>query len=242
MCYCGDVTGRLLQPAAADGDLPVAIGVSLPAPALLADAEVALGNIRVASYIDQPGLVLAGGDGTINAARNHIWAEPLQVSLRRYLATQLGCSGSDIAANAMPSTSTRVDVSVDQLHGNGKGAAVLVAYWEITADGASRAFRFSEQQALAGFDGYDALVRPKRPCCSVWLTLSPPRAACRRVVRLALPGPGVRGELAQASRRPRVAPSLSVSAESRFSFPAWRAGRHSLQSPVNFQPLDPVAG
>lgn len=125
----------------------------------LADSGVALGNIRVASYIDQPGLVLAGGDGTINAARNHVWAEPLQVSLRRYLATQISdASGSDIAANATPSTGTRVDVSVDQLHGNGTGAAVLVAYWEITAGGVSRAFRFSEQQALAG-DGYDALVR-----------------------------------------------------------------------------------
>ncbi|MDH4039274.1 MAG: ABC-type transport auxiliary lipoprotein family protein [Gammaproteobacteria bacterium] len=125
----------------------------------LADSGIALGNVRVATYIDQPGLVLAAGDGTITAARNHVWAEPLQVSLRRYLATQISsASGRDIAASATATTRSRIDVTVDQLHGDSSGAAVLVAYWEIAVEGATRAFRFSEQQSLAG-DGYDALVR-----------------------------------------------------------------------------------
>jgi uncharacterized lipoprotein YmbA len=125
----------------------------------LSDSGIALGNIRVANYIDQPGLVLATGDGTIHAARYHVWAEPLQVSLRRYLATQVSdASGRDIAAVAGSATVTRIDVSVDQLHGTGSGAAVLVAYWNVASEGASKAYRFSEQQALSG-DGYDALVR-----------------------------------------------------------------------------------
>ena len=125
----------------------------------LSDSGIALGNIRVANYIDQPGLVLATGDGTIHAARYHVWAEPLQVALRRYLATQVSdASGRDIAAAASSATVTRIDVSVDQLHGTGSGAAVLVAYWNVASQGASKSYRFSEQQALSG-DGYDALVR-----------------------------------------------------------------------------------
>ncbi len=125
----------------------------------LADSGIALGNVRVASYLDQPGLVLATGDGTIHAARNHLWAEPLQVSLRRYLATRISAaSGRDIAASATPNTKSRIDVTVDQLHGNGSGAAVLVAYWDIGSDTQTRSFRFSEQQPLAD-SGYHALVQ-----------------------------------------------------------------------------------
>jgi uncharacterized lipoprotein YmbA len=125
----------------------------------LADSGIALGNVRVASYIDQPGLVLAAGDGTVNAARNHVWAEPLQVSLRRYLATQISsASGRDIAASVTPTTRSSIHVTVDQLHGDGSGAAVLVAYWDIGSGEDSQSFRFSERQALSG-SGYDALVR-----------------------------------------------------------------------------------
>ena len=123
------------------------------------DSGIALGNIRVANYIDQPGLVLATGDGKVRAARNYVWAEPLQVSLRRYLAAEIsGVSGREIAATASATSKTRIDVSVDELHGNGAGEAVLVAYWEVTSAGQSNSFRFSERQALSG-DGYDALVK-----------------------------------------------------------------------------------
>lgn len=133
--------------------------VSATSGTQLADSGIALGTIQVANYIDQPGLVLAGPDGTIHAARNHIWAEPLQVSLRRYLATRItAASGRDIAASATPATGTRINVVVDQLHGNGQGAAVLVAYWAIDSGGDEKHFRFSEQQALSG-DGYNPLVR-----------------------------------------------------------------------------------
>ncbi len=125
----------------------------------LADSGIALGNVRVASYIDQPGLVLATGDGTIHSARNHVWAEPLQVSLRRHLATEISAaSGRDIAASVTPGTKSRIDVTVDQMHGNGSGAAVLVAYWDIGSGTQTRSYRFSEQQSLAD-SGYDALVR-----------------------------------------------------------------------------------
>jgi uncharacterized lipoprotein YmbA len=125
----------------------------------LAASTVALANIRVATYIEQPGLVLATGDGKIHAARNHQWAEPLQVSLRRFLATEVSsAAGVDVSATILPTTATRVDVTIDQLHGDGAGSALLVAYWEVESDGEISSFQFAERQTLSS-DGYDALVR-----------------------------------------------------------------------------------
>jgi len=137
----------LLRPAVAPGAVTPVV-----------DSGYALGAIRVANYIDQPGLVLTTGDGKVHAARNHVWAEPLQISLRRYLASEVsGASGRDVAATATRATKTQINVSIDELHGNEHGAAVLVAYWELVAGEDSKSFRFSEDQAL-GRDGYDALV------------------------------------------------------------------------------------
>lgn len=125
----------------------------------LAASDTGLGNIRVATYIEQPGLVLATGDGRVHAARNHLWAEPLQVSLRRYLANEIAqASGRQVSETVVATTSTRIDVTIDQLHGDGLGSALLVAYWEVEAGGEARRFQFAERQALAN-DGYDALVQ-----------------------------------------------------------------------------------
>ncbi|MCP5203585.1 MAG: membrane integrity-associated transporter subunit PqiC [Pseudomonadales bacterium] len=128
----------------------------------LASSTVALADIRVATYIEQPGLVLATGDGKVHAARNHQWAEPLQVSLRRFLANEVsGASGLDVSPRVLPSTTTRVSVTVDQLHGDGQGAALLVAYWEVDNAGDVRFFEFSQRQSLASA-GYDALAHAEQ--------------------------------------------------------------------------------
>jgi uncharacterized lipoprotein YmbA len=125
----------------------------------LASSGVALASIRVAAYIEQPGLVLATGDGRVHAARNHQWAEPLQVSLRRFLASEIAqASGTQVSATVAATTETRVDVAIDQLHGDGQGRALLVAYWEVESGGDSKRFQFAEQQVLAS-DGYDALAQ-----------------------------------------------------------------------------------
>jgi uncharacterized lipoprotein YmbA len=133
---------------------PVAAGAATQ----LADSGIAVDKLVVAGYIDQPGLVLATGDDTVTAARNHVWAEPLQISLRRYLADEVSAkSGKNVQARTNTSTEVRINIDIDQLHGDDQGQAVLVAYWEILDRNGSRTFRFSEQQALAG-SGYNALV------------------------------------------------------------------------------------
>ena len=125
----------------------------------LADSTIALGSIRVASYIDQPGLVMAMGDGTIHEARYHQWAEPLPVSLRRFMAAEISqASGLDVSAGGLPGTKTRVNLIVDQLHGDGNGAALLVAYWDVATGDSVLTYEFAEQQALTAA-GYTALVQ-----------------------------------------------------------------------------------
>ena len=134
-------------------DIPATSGKQLAA------STVAFNAIRVATYIEQPGLVLATGDGRIHAARNHQWAEPLQVSLRRFLANEVSAaSGMDVSATVLPTTVTRVNLTVDQLHGDGQGAALLVAYWEVETGAQVSSYEFAQSQTLAS-DGYDALVR-----------------------------------------------------------------------------------
>lgn len=134
-------------------DIPATSGKQLAA------STVAFNAIRVATYIEQPGLVLATGDGRIHAARNHQWAEPLQVSLRRFLANEVSAaSGMDVSATVLPTTASRINLTVDQLHGDGQGAALLVAYWEVETGAQVSSYQFAQSQTLAS-DGYDALVR-----------------------------------------------------------------------------------
>lgn len=132
---------------------PVSGGEPVPA------SEFALDGVQVASYLNQPGLVLATGDGTIHIASHHAWAEPLEISLRQYLAAEIAAStGRRVAPRSGPGIGTRINVLIDQLHGDGQGGAVLQAFWEVVSKDSDRSYRFYQTQALSG-DGYDALVQ-----------------------------------------------------------------------------------
>jgi uncharacterized lipoprotein YmbA len=58
----------------------------------------------------------------------------------------------------LPTTTTRVNLTIDQLHGDGRGSALLVAYWDIETGGKISSFEFAQRQTLAS-DGYTALVQ-----------------------------------------------------------------------------------
>ena len=122
-----------------------------------------LGRVEVAAYIDQPGLVLESGAGEIHMARQHQWAEPLGTSLRRFLATGIGAeAGQAVALMSSSPSASRIDITVDQLHGNSRGEAVLVAYWEVIREnGTVDRYQFSKTRDL-GRDGYAALVEAEQ--------------------------------------------------------------------------------
>ena len=122
-------------------------------------SSIVLGRVEVATYIDQPGLVLGNSGTQIHVARHHQWAEPLRVSLRRFLALEISSMlNAPVAVAGDKKNATTVNVTVDQLHGNSQGEAILIAFWEvITADGSSEMYRFSDSGRLTR-DGYEALV------------------------------------------------------------------------------------
>jgi uncharacterized lipoprotein YmbA len=121
--------------------------------------DLFLGEVMIASYIDQPGLVLEQGEGKVHTAKYHQWAEPLRTSLRQFLNTEISAGlGSDIAMSRIGvEHARRIDVKIDKLHGDADGNAVLIAYWSLTADGKTAEYQFAESVALDG-TGYEALV------------------------------------------------------------------------------------
>ena len=137
--------------------------VSVESGEMEATPFYSLGRVEVATYIDQPGLVQETGAGEIHQARHHQWAEPLRVSLRRFLAIGIGAEAGQLVAPMTKSPeASRIDVTIDQLHGNARGEAVLVAYWEVTQEnGAVARFQFSERRELSR-DGYAALVEAQQ--------------------------------------------------------------------------------
>jgi uncharacterized lipoprotein YmbA len=106
--------------------------------------------------------VVESGDHQVRPARYHIWAEPLEAGLRRYLRTEI----SNVLGYAIRSDPSQrstwdfaVDVAIDQFHGTLDGEAKLAAGWRITgADGSEvAAFVHSMTEPLAT-GGYQGMV------------------------------------------------------------------------------------
>jgi uncharacterized lipoprotein YmbA len=121
--------------------------------------DFSMGKVAIASYIDQPGLILETKDGEIRAAQYHLWAEPVYEGVRNQLMVEIArAKGEDILPADLVQTPIVLDIRIDQLHGTNKGTAKLVAYWWLRRDKeVLSAYQFSEEQALAT-DGYEALV------------------------------------------------------------------------------------
>ncbi|CAA6692304.1 MULTISPECIES: membrane integrity-associated transporter subunit PqiC [unclassified Lentimonas] len=131
--------------------------------ALQTSADLYLGEVIIAGYIDQPGLVLEGASNTIHTAKYHQWAEPLRTSLRQFLNTEISAGlGADIAISRISQEHTRrLDVKIDQLHGDMDGNAVLVAYWSLTQDGKTAEYQYVRSLPLQE-PGYEALVAAEK--------------------------------------------------------------------------------
>lgn len=123
---------------------------------------IGLGDVDVAPYLLEPGLVLETGTHEMRSARRHLWAEPLDASLRLYLRAQISNElGYDVSGDATSGQFDYVvDIAVEQLHGTLSGAARLVASWRIAhTQGTEKpaAYRFVRTRPLAQ-DGYAALA------------------------------------------------------------------------------------
>lgn len=130
-------------------------------------ASIGIGSLRVASYLDQPGLVIETSDGSMHHGRYNQWAEPLRESLRSVLANDIAnATGKPVRARSYGETNWKlhtkqlIDVSIEQMHGTAEGQAVLVAYWAVVDPNARSIIsehEFSASEPLTA-SGYPALV------------------------------------------------------------------------------------
>ena len=121
--------------------------------------DFSLGNVAIASYIDQPGLVLELEHGQVRPAQHHEWAEPLHTSVRIFLQRQISAQlGADLFPTAYSPASTTIEIHIDQMHGTSNGEAVLLAYWWTTQNGAIQStYQYMRTETLEQ-DGYAALA------------------------------------------------------------------------------------
>lgn len=122
--------------------------------------EFSMGTVEVASYIDQPGLVLETDNGEMHHARNNLWAEPVYEGVRNSLVTSIShLSNMDLLPHELAETPVVLDIYIDQLHGTREGSARLVALWWLRSGGQLvSAHQFSEEKLLET-SGYPALVQ-----------------------------------------------------------------------------------
>ncbi|WP_249976942.1 PqiC family protein [Vreelandella olivaria] len=118
---------------------------------------------RLAHYLDVDGIVMQLNDITLNAAREHQWAESLgrqlERSLRSHLAQELTYIQVIRDDGNTPNALT-LSLEVDQFQGRYDGVAIASGQWQLRGTN-------NELLALEGFtaeteldeDGYPALVR-----------------------------------------------------------------------------------
>ncbi len=98
------------------------------------DKIVALKPIKLAEFLDQPGIILQTGTHEIEVAHYNRWAEPLQRNLHRYvlqsLATQLPQYHFQTNNNFQKTeTHKELEITLNQFNGTADGLALLSGHW-----------------------------------------------------------------------------------------------------------------
>ena len=125
--------------------------------------EVVINRVLVADYLGQAGIVIATNDDQIRSARQHLWAEPLDSSIRLFLRDTISAElGYPVSADIgrRRSWDYRVDIRIDEWHGSLAGEARILASWvviDVTNDRELSRYRF-EKTGVLNADGYNALV------------------------------------------------------------------------------------
>lgn len=118
---------------------------------------------RLAHYLDVDGIVMQLDDITLNAAREHQWAEGLGRQLERGLRTRLSHelpSLSVIRAEGSQGDALTLRIEVDQFQGRFDGLAVASGQWQLLDDdGELLAMENFYAETTLEEDGYPALVR-----------------------------------------------------------------------------------
>jgi len=125
--------------------------------------DVGINRVSVADYLGQQGIVVATSSGQVRPARQHLWAESLDSSIRLFLQDAISVElGYPVSADTGRRRSWQylVDIRIDEWHGYLDGEARILASWvliDVASDKVLSRNRFEQTGALKA-DGYDALV------------------------------------------------------------------------------------
>jgi len=127
------------------------------------EGTLRLSTSRLAHYLDVDGIVMQLDDITLNAAREHQWAEGLGRQLERGLRARLSQSLPSLrvvrAEGSQPDALT-LRIEVDQFQGRFDGQAVASGQWQlVNAEGELIAMESFYAETTLEEDGYPALVR-----------------------------------------------------------------------------------
>lgn len=125
--------------------------------------RVGIGQVIVAPYLQQSGIVLETAPGVVRSARFHFWAEPFDQGIRHYLGQSLSNAMGvdvDIDPEQRGSWDYRLDVRFEVFHGSEQGKVRMTGEytWTDVAAGQDLQRRvFADEESLSR-DGYGALV------------------------------------------------------------------------------------
>lgn len=107
-------------------------------------------KINLASYLRQPGIVLAKQEHELQLANYHLWAEPLNRAIRSHLKYRL--------EDAQLKDVDWVQIDIRQLHGSVQGQVLLDAKWHVMMNCKLEAQASFNQTLAQPQAGYRALV------------------------------------------------------------------------------------
>ncbi|MEA2120123.1 PqiC family protein [Halovibrio sp. HP20-50] len=118
---------------------------------------------QLAHYLDVDGIVMQLDDITLNAARQHQWADGLGRQLERRLRANLSQALPTLRVmrtEGQQANALTLRLNVDQFQGRFDGVAVASGQWQLlNAEGALLAMENFHTQTALEEDGYPALVR-----------------------------------------------------------------------------------
>lgn len=118
---------------------------------------------RLAHYLDVDGIVMQLDDITLNAAREHQWAEGLDRQLERKMRSSLSQELATIrviGTESRQSNALTLRVNVNQFQGRFDGVAVASGQWQLLdSEGELLVMENFQVETPLEKDGYPALVR-----------------------------------------------------------------------------------
>lgn len=120
-----------------------------------------IGEIQLADFLNDGGLVLQLDDITLNQAKNHEWAEDLRQQINRGLRDRLNQRQQPfVIVGPQTTAELRLSLTIDAFHGRHDGLALTSGQWQlINAQGDMIDLQNFELQTELSRSGYPALVR-----------------------------------------------------------------------------------